>query len=582
MFHSIHTTHFQTTFVDPDEIQEVKRLPLPISDEYDMIRENYFSKEDVDRSHWVAQLLENHPEIKELREKVLPLDRAIEFGRLYLPDERLVPHDVLLSLISQHLRTLGLIESQSSLHSEWEGPIDVPTSLNKSQLNFLIQRGVLHAERFWELTMPGTQPADPEKLLTDEISKIIGDTPATQDAGKTFEEERVDQNSVVDLKTATPNQIIWICTTDSQYFTEEIMHSFCLHYTSYFNANVFFDKIKERFHIAFNESGDKIKRSVALTSKLVAAWMEECGSELEDRLLVAIKNFAESELRPKFPKDADIVVNSLHTTKPEEQIDYSHCPKVELNGTAQSLWACEFDIMNLPPKEFARQLTIHFAKYFYNVKRSEFLDMAWELPQLQHKAPNLVRINNDMNNLTFWCVFKILEKPKPGHDRVEVANYFYKVAKKLYDMQDYQNCGMLLNVFEQHHVHRLKTLLSQVDNKLQRWAAPVRDTILSNDMNMRLPIELSEKARATGKPCLPYLTAYLKRLGNFSASNSVKKGVVDTTIITQVYQHILNIQAFQAKKYCYLPIDQAQDFLDDIPIVDKANFDTLFDQIDPK
>ena len=69
--------------------------------------------------------------------------------------------------------------------------------------------------------------------------------------------------------------------------------------------------------------------------------------------------------------------------------------------------------------------------------------------------------------------------------------------------------------------------------------------------------------------------------GMEGALPSVVAGLVDIPVITQIYQHIKKIEEYQKHKYCFLPIDQAQEFFDAIPIVDKAELDIISKQIEP-
>jgi hypothetical protein len=102
----------------------------------------------VDRSKWLMRVLEKNPDIKTFRERVNPLTRAAKFARLYIPPTGLIPHTLLLNLISQHLRTLGLSDTQRALRTEWESFFPSPSHKLYSQLALLVQRGMHRANRF--------------------------------------------------------------------------------------------------------------------------------------------------------------------------------------------------------------------------------------------------------------------------------------------------------------------------------------------------------------------------------------------------------------------------------------------------
>lgn len=208
----------------------IQKVPIPISQEFDLLLTNHKSLEEVDRSKWEKQVLSNNPEISFIRQSVNPLVRAAHFGRLFIPQKRLIPHHILFVLISQHLRVLGLTESQASLHSEWGSELHVPPHKDYSQLSLLIQRALFRTEKFWLLSMPSIHaPNDPKlikNLLDEEISQTLGSAPKIiEDENPITNEEPFNQNFLKydeggkqDIKTASLNQLIYVVTIKEKEF----------------------------------------------------------------------------------------------------------------------------------------------------------------------------------------------------------------------------------------------------------------------------------------------------------------------------------------------------------------------------
>lgn len=572
---------------------QITRPILPVSTEYDMIRENYFSHVDVDRSQWMSKLLSSNPEIKQFRERVLPLERAVEFGRLYLPDDRLIDQNLVLSLISQHLRTLGLVESQSSLHSEWDCPLNIPSSLDHSQMVFLIQRGIQHAERFWEFTMDGTAPNDPDKKqLLEEISRVIGGAPVIHDDLKDLSSEKPEDPQFITLsegklKAATLNQLIWICTTDSQYKTDDLVNAVCLTYSSFTKASIMFSKISDRFKIALAETDkDKSRRSVELTFDFLYTWMKESGKEMDDSILSVIRSFIEKEIHPKFPRLSERLEDLNHQRNINDSVDKSKAEKVEL-GTRCTLWTKEFTLTSLPPIEIARQLTIWVSVPFYNIKRSEFLDGSWDDIRLQHRSPNIVKILKSSEIAVGWFTYNMLNPP-PGYDRVGIISYFIKVAKKLFKLRNYLSCMNILAAFNSQPIYRLKnTILTQVDKKKMAWVNDmISNKLLNFDDNFKEPIKISNDALKSNPkaPVLPALTGFLSQLAKFTAGVSpmFNKEQIDVHRSLQIFTYIQSIENFQKEKYCYLAIDQVQDYLEGLHQFDGDELLARSHEIEPK
>lgn len=555
-------------FIDSAEEIEMNKKPLPISPEYDMIREKYFSDTKIDRSHWVARLLEEHPEIKELRDTVLPLDRAIEFGRLYLPDERLIKHSTLLALISQHLRTLGLIESQSSLYSEWDGPYDIPPNLDHSQLMILLQRGVLHAERFWELTMPGTMSKSAEvDQVPNELSKIIGVLQAKKGSGgKRLIEERDEGPELINgaMRYPTINQIIWICTTDSPFRTEQFVSAVTFPYLAYFDPQIYFEKIQERFEIAFTEN----EHFVDLTMQLLISWFRNSQPLLGLKLANNVKKYVMTEIRSRYPTYCDKFFEGIKPT-PIEPINYEIAPPVEIGEEPYSLWVGEFNLLSLTPKEFGRQLTIYLQNIFFKIHSCELIDNAWDSEKLHSRAPNVVFQKKVFDKIIRWLAYSILIPPQ-GMTNVDMYNYVLKVCKECFDFQSYEACAIICLIFESFLFNT--ALEEQGDSRLVRTMNDIKNELLASNSCFKSGFEMCERAKQGPNPCLPFLHVYTKKIATFvegyvdSVKAGLSSGSADIKVITEVYSMVSKVEEFKKRRFHFFPIDQAQEAFAKLPM----------------
>lgn len=77
---------------------------------------------EADRSSWVQEVLVAHPEIREVRERVKPLHRALTFANLYRPGKPQVKEklskELVVQLLMQHFRAKGFLETQRTLEKE--------------------------------------------------------------------------------------------------------------------------------------------------------------------------------------------------------------------------------------------------------------------------------------------------------------------------------------------------------------------------------------------------------------------------------------------------------------------------------
>ena len=67
-------------------------------------------------------------------------------------------------------------------------------------------------------------------------------------------------------------------------------------------------------------------------------------------------------------------------------------------------------VFDFDPEEIARQLTMIDYSLFAKIKPAELLNQAWQKPKYKHRAQNILRIVERMNNLTLWVATTILSQ----------------------------------------------------------------------------------------------------------------------------------------------------------------------------
>jgi hypothetical protein len=141
---------FSFKISSPFQVRDSSRVsdePMPVSPEFDG-RYAKRAPSQYDRSYWEVELLRRHPQIRDLIERTDPVVRAASFAALYLPDRRLQPNEAILSLISQHLKLLGLTRTAAALDDSFVFPIVHSQHHPFSQLLHHLERAVVNADRF--------------------------------------------------------------------------------------------------------------------------------------------------------------------------------------------------------------------------------------------------------------------------------------------------------------------------------------------------------------------------------------------------------------------------------------------------
>lgn len=565
----------------------IKKPPLPISHEFDLLCLQHKGRADVDRTNWLQRVLENNPDIKDLRECLNPVARAAAFARLYLPTNRLISHELLLSLISQHLRTLGLSETQASLHSEWGGDFKIPPHKLYSQLAILVQRGIHRAERFWDLSIPSVHACESLKAtqtaLDEEISRTIGAAPnVAEDLTPMRSEEPGDARFVkFDPATGEPieaslNQLIfWLTTANDKNDegktkdTTELTNALVLTISSYASPKIFFTKLKDRWAMIQEEMTDgKDQTGVGsdmLFVKLFKEWIKWSINDMEPQIVDAAMQFTEQQLKP-VPRYWRLCENIFQTKSDNaaarlKQLEQK-APEVVL-GRCTGLWKGEFELFDIPAEEFARQLTVWSSSKYYAIKRCELLDCAWDKPRLKYRAPNVIALTQHFNRLSDWVQYAILSE-KSWKKRIGKMEHLVEVARQLFENRNYYDAMGIVGGFDGNAMFRCKAHFQMMNQKSQEILNLLREKC-DPDGNFKNLRALYEQATTHNHPALPYIGVLLSDLFKYyEATQTFCEKLINVRKCKGVYKMISKIEEFTRARYNFLPIDQVQVKIDDL------------------
>ena len=558
----------------------IVREPIPISPEFDAHKQRFSSKIQINRSEWRQNAMNEVAGYKEMRERSIPIARAVAFGKLYLPDHRYISPAILLSLISQHLRTLGLLESQTSLHSESDFNFEIPSHMSHSQLNLLVQHGIYRAERFWELNKESKRyqnEKERQSALDEEISRTIGGLPMMKDNSQPLEKEKIfDPTQIVvdpktnELQKASLNQLILLLTSKTNIGLKNVATAFCLTYKNYITSQVMFAKIKERFMMVISKDD---KYEIEQTFDLFEKWLNASGDEIEQTVYEAAKIFVDKYLRPNYQRYCLQLFN-IHEKDEEQHVEVSsqQIPNVNIGKTIQ-LWKDSFSIFDLPAEEFARQLTNWSSAKFYAIQRIELLNDAWENTRLMHRSPNVVALIKHSNQVTNWIISTIL-MGKTVDQRIKIWSYFIQVTKYLFKMYNFYDTSSFIFAFGSDQLSRLKIhqeMLSQNDIKIMNEIKPIFYDSTNKLIQEHHKIPLKKKL-----PSLPHLGILLSFLGRYDASlpNTID-GLINVVKCTITYKLIKDIEVFKKVQYNFLPIQQILDIISNLQGIEEDAMTTI-------
>lgn len=607
-FNAFSSIYSCTALGSQDQITSLTKPPLPISHEFDLLYSQHHGDPNVDRSNWLQQVLDNHPDIKELRECVNPVARASQFARLYLPSNRMIPHELLLALISQHLRTLGLSEAQASLHSEWGSDFNIPPHKLYSQLALLVQRGVHRAERFWELSIPSIHAPSTMKqtqtALDEEISRtigaasnVVGENKKLRDVKNILDEKPGDTNYLQkddqgNITNASLNQLIYyITSSDEDVNSSEIRSALCLTISSYTSSMAFFNKLRDRFmdiskkldgakslaQSSENQTSSEYEKAKLARGRCVNVfkeWIKGAINDIEPQVLDAVKLFVDKEISPIYPKQAQKMFDGKSDTNSNLQIKQfeEKAPCVQLDNII-GLWTGNFSLFDLPLVEFARQLTVWSTTRYYAIQRSELLDCAWNVPRLKYRAPNVIALTDHMNKLSQWVIYSILSENNVNK-RIEKMETLIKLGNLLFEMNNYFDGASIILAFIAPQLDNLTLHKARLKQETQDTLTELIEFCQPADNYAPLRKKQTE-ALNNRNPVMPLISILLQDIFQTStnAENYVD-GLINVLKCKRVYKCIVDLEVFMREKYCFLSIDQVQAKIDQFQDYDE---NLLFD-----
>lgn len=568
---------------DDLEESDMPLPPFPINDEFNMMRERYYQKDGTDRKKWEQKINFMAPEIQEFRESVLPVERSIKFGRMYLPDDKYLSATTTLSLISQHLQILGLSNTRKTLQNEWIEDLDFPDNLSTSQLANVVQNGLYRADQFFDASIPGSTSTKLRKQQVSRLSKLyLGASSSIDNCAALSSEEfgsaenlqfKVEQIDGIERKIisyASLNQIIWVCTTKNVYLcddkeTEEFVQVICRAILMVTTPQSVYQRCKERFDIALNEVEQSMTTSIQMLWNFICTFLFHNQTEMAQNiksdfhmLILKMKNM--------FPDCCSYFLD-IFNPPPQIVVNELLAPKVKLLSHIP-IWSNDFNLLALPASELARQITIWTAKKFSLITKNEFFNKSRTDEDLQILAPNIYKFEKIFDSFSSWAL-KTMESPPKGFDTNTIILYFGKLSKKLFEYCNFQMCSSIICAFKSSN--QLGKQIQEMFDKRKKFQT------FYSEAKSKIPLDFSQSSinntrafclkalNEEGKPVIPTFYTWMNLLSRLQRSyNLTSEGLVYYTLLDQLAQIIKELGDFQygAQKYNFFEVDQVQTLLD--------------------
>eukprot|EP00049_Salpingoeca_infusionum_P012036 m.213515 g.213515 ORF g.213515 m.213515 type:complete len:1075 (-) comp15085_c0_seq1:291-3515(-) len=389
------------------------------------------------------------------------------------------------------------------------------------------------------------------------------------------------------VKAATLAKLIERLTYPA-YADPDFSRHFLITYRAFCTPEELFELLTKRYAITPPEHLEhsvlkKFNQLYALPIKLrvvnvLRKWLEKHYYDFQrrEKLLVALLRFVKQEVQKGNAIDRQVrswqgVLNLIkknqareHETKVFSWPQGTVFPPIVWLGDAKPSFA-QYHILTLHPVELARQISLIEQDLFRAVQPSELVDCVWSKPDREQLSPNVVKIQQWANNLSYFIIRSIVELSDLD-ERIHAISLWIEVAIELVTLKNFNGTMAIIAAFQSSAVFRLKHTWAGVSSKRTTKLQDIKSQ-LSSDHNYSA---LRAVLQTIAPPCLPYFGMYLTDIT--FAEQAAKKDRDPSA------QHLINfaqrriiaklcttIQQFQRSRFQLEPEPSIQHYLYAMP-----------------
>lgn len=229
-----------------------------------------------------------------------------------------------------------------------------------------------------------------------------------------------------------------------------------------------------------------------------------------------------------------------------------------------------YSMMDVNADDLAAQFTLIDLPIFKSIKKDELTSLG-SSSRKQDLSPNIVAMNRQFNQVTFWVVGQILSHDSP-RSRAELISHFIKTAKRLYQLNNLHSSYAVISALLSSPIYRLEKTWHCVKKKYpkEKQQFDQLNELYSDNNNYE---QLRNHLANCNLPCIPYLGMYSRDIIYINEAH--QEGTVQRTKNTS--KILESIEKFQSSQYgnlvqiptlsCFLLtsryIDELQKFVED-------------------
>ncbi|XP_033643549.1 ras-specific guanine nucleotide-releasing factor RalGPS1-like [Asterias rubens] len=226
--------------------------------------------------------------------------------------------------------------------------------------------------------------------------------------------------------------------------------------------------------------------------------------------------------------------------------------------------AVVFDMLRVMPDDLATQITFMDLPIFKAITPEELTSCAWSGKDKNNLCPNIVAFTRRFNHVSFWVVHEILTA-QSLKIRAEIVGQFVKIAKKLYELNNYHSLMAVISALHSAPIFRLSKTWNLLHKKERSTCEKLADLMTEDDNRQRL----REHMDIVRLPCIPYLGLYLQDLIFIDAAHPSTGGIDSERRSRKMNNVLRTIAEFQLSTYDIEHLPYVQSYLKSVRYIDE-------------
>lgn len=540
------------------------------------------------RSNWIQKLLNDHPNVKNLRERLSPLSRAIAFSELY-KGRTSVSHSDMLQLVLQYLDHEGYHGVVSILEKESKVSLK-QCEIEDCRLITLINLFLKDVEDIYTNAMRNNRD---EQFLHEILQSfgIMNDKLFEQNDINIWNEPTIGnieyESDSDDIAFASLNKLIEYLTPSSGIHIK-FVKVFLTTYSTFISSEFLLYKLKQRY---FHPLYDKMDEQQILTEvvpvqlriiNFMKQWVIERPEEFNEKLISNMKEFITLFVLDVHKIQSSSVLSLLDNVNNDDDIKVE-IPSMYNNKeprpiVPRNIFSSNLSWEDIDDEELARQFTLIEYDIFRKIKTSELLNQSWNKPHLKHRAPHIIQSIKRFNEVSMWAGSVIVLASGIKH-RVKIFTKLIYIADYLRKLNNYSTLMAFVAVFNNSSITRLTDTISELPPK----ANSILQELMYLMDNTDSFAEYKSKLEASKPPCIPYIGLYLTDLVFAEEINEVYvDGLINFKRCRSLHRIISKIKRYQYIGYDLQSVYQIQNILLNLnPILDESDMYQYSCQIQP-